>query len=180
MKRQGGRPVLDAMKKREILAVLTLGGSRRIAAKYVGCAVSTIQNAANRDPEFAEALERAESNLAVRCLTKIDKAADKEQYWRAAAWALERRYPREFASEQADKISAERMRHLLAQLAEIIVAEVPVARFRKNVLKRLASLTGAVSSPDQATGRGDSEEPEACQVNNGATETEVNQPPSNP
>ena len=60
MAKCGRRPVLDEIKRREILAILAVGGSRRVAAKYVGCAVSTIQNTADRDPQFAAQLHRME------------------------------------------------------------------------------------------------------------------------
>ena len=90
MAKLGRPPVLDEIKQREILAILSVGCSRRTAAKYVGCAPSTIQNTAERDEKFAEKLDRGENQAVVTHMTNINKAAKKAQYWRAAAWALER------------------------------------------------------------------------------------------
>jgi hypothetical protein len=122
--------VLDEIKKREILAILTVGCSRRTAARYVGCAADTIVNTAQRDPAFAEQLARAEHNAEIGYIKNIQKAAKKEQYWRAAAWALERRNPEDFALRSPEVITVE----------QIIVEEVPVARYRKNILRRLGAL----------------------------------------
>ena len=69
-----------------------------MAASYVDCAVSTIQNTADRDATFAEKLRQATYNTEVGLLKNIRNAAKKEQYWRAAAWALERRFPERYAA----------------------------------------------------------------------------------
>ena len=97
MAKRGRRPALDETKKQLIAAILAVGCSRRTAASYVGCAVSTIQNTANRDSEFAEQLRQAESHSEIAYLKRIRRATEKDQYWRAAAWVLERRNPRDFA-----------------------------------------------------------------------------------
>jgi hypothetical protein len=142
---KGSRPfALDEGKKREILAILSMGCSRRAAAKYVGCAPATIVNTARRDPEFAAQLQRAESKAEIGYMKNIQKAASKEQYWRAAAWALERKYPDQYALRSPDAISRDEVIALLTQLAGLITQEVPVARFRKGLLKRLQSLLAAV------------------------------------
>ena len=65
MSRRGRPPVLDEAKKREILAIVAVGCSRSTAAAYVGCATSTIQNTADRDPAFAEKLRQAAYNTEV-------------------------------------------------------------------------------------------------------------------
>jgi hypothetical protein len=141
----GTRPfALDQGKKREILAILSMGCSRRAAAKYVGCSPTTIANTAHRDPEFAAQVERAESKAEIGYMKNIQKAAGKEQYWRAAAWALERKYPDQYALRSPDAITRDEVVVLLTQLVDLIMQEVPVARFRKPLLKRLQSLLAAV------------------------------------
>ncbi|MGQ9576476.1 MAG: hypothetical protein ACUVUC_14280 [Thermoguttaceae bacterium] len=158
-------PVLDEFKKREILAILTMGCSRRTAARYVGCAPATIRNTADREPEFAEQLRRAESKAEISLMKNIQKAASKEQYWRAAAWALERKNPEEFAPRSPDVVTLQQITQLLAQLQQIILEEVPVARYRKKIIQRIGALTAEVararkphtvenenSMPDVATG----------------------------
>ena len=140
MARRGRRPVLDEIKRAEILAILSVGCSRRTAARYVGCAVSTIQNTADRDPTFAEALDRAEYQAEIAYLQNIQSAARKEQYWRAAAWALERKNPAEYARKSPDVLTLDQVKLLLADLAEIVVSRVPVPLYRKQILKRLDAL----------------------------------------
>jgi hypothetical protein len=144
MAARGRRPLLDEGKRREILAILAVGGSRRVAANYVGCAVSTIQGTAGRDAEFRRAIRRAEHQAEIGYLQNIQTAAKKEQHWRAAAWALERRNPNEYGRRKPDVLTPEQVTFLLAQLAEIVLREVPVASFRKRILKRLDTLYSAL------------------------------------
>jgi hypothetical protein len=135
------RPVLDDAKKGFILGVVSAGCSRRTAARFVGCAVSTIANTARRDAEFARKLREMEHGTEVTLMRRIKQAAEKEQYWRAAAWALERKNPHDYAPRRPDVITAEQMVHILREFAQIIVAEVPVAKYRKNIVKQLDQMT---------------------------------------
>lgn len=150
MGKTGRRPVLDEMKRREILAILSVGCSRRAAAWYVGCAVSTIQNTAERDAPFADALRHAESQHEITYLKNIQQAARLPQYWRAAAWVLERVFPQRYAPRGADVLGIGQITHLLGQLAEIVVQEVPVPRYRQNILKRLEALTRSLCRVPQS------------------------------
>jgi hypothetical protein len=153
MAKRGRRPVLDGYKRREILAILAVGCSRTTAAKYVGCAVSTIQNTADRDRDFAEQLRRNEHGSEIGYLENIRRAARNERYWRAAAWALERIDPEQYGRRGPDVITLDQIRRLLAQFAEIIVEEVPVAEYRKNILKRLDALTGDLRGASKKRGQ---------------------------
>ncbi len=92
-----GRRGLDETARRQIIRLVTLGSSRRMAARVVGCAASTITRTAARDPQFAAELARAEAKLETRMLHCIRKAAQTQCHWRAAAWLLERKNPQEFA-----------------------------------------------------------------------------------
>ena len=147
MAKCGRRPVLDEIKRREILAILSVGCSRRAAARYVGCATSTIQNTADRDPDFAEALGHAESQAELNSMKHIAAAAKKPQYWRAAAWVLERTRPQQYASRRPDTITREQVARLLVRFAQIVAEEVAVSRDRKNVIKRLDRLAAGLGCP---------------------------------
>lgn len=137
---QRGRPCsLDEIKRREILAILAVGGTRQVAAAYVGCSVRTIRNTAKRVPEFGEMLSQIEQSLEVSLLRNLREAAKEPRYWRAAAWALERLRPERYARRGPDVITLDQIRRLMAQLAEIISEEVPL-KYRKNVLKRLGAI----------------------------------------
>ena len=143
MAKRGRKRFLDGYKRREILAILGVGCSRATAAKYVGCSVVTIQNTADRDPQFAEQLRRKEHVSEIAYLENIQKAARTERYWRAAAWALERINPDKYGRRGADVITVDQIRALMAQFSEVVVEEVP-ARHRKNILKRLAAISDAL------------------------------------
>ncbi len=140
MAKTGRPPVLDEYKRREILAIVSVGCSRRTAARYVGCSVSTIQNTAERDAAFGQRLRRAEQSAEVGYMRNIQKAAAKEQYWRAAAWALERINPDDFAPRRPDALRVDEAARLLMELTEILVEEIPAARYRKAVLRRVEQL----------------------------------------
>ena len=58
-------PMLDESNRRTIIALITNGSSRRVAARYVGCAHTTITRTAARDPEFAAQLARAEHSAEI-------------------------------------------------------------------------------------------------------------------
>lgn len=149
---------LDDYRKREVLAILSVGCSRRTAARYVGCSPSTIQRTAQRDAAFADELRKAELKAQILFMKNIAAAARKEPYWRAAAWALERLNPEEFAPRKADLLTADQVRELLAEFAALIVEEVPAAKYRKNILRRLRTLgRNWNAEPDPGTHDGDDE-----------------------
>ena len=117
-----------------------MGCSRRTAARYVGCAPSTIANAAQRDELFAKELRAAGQAAEINYLRNIQNAAKKEQYWRAAAWALERCHPERYAARSADAITLDQVRQLLAELAQIICEELENPKHRQAILRRLGTL----------------------------------------
>lgn len=141
----GRPPLLDHVKKREILAILAMGCSRRTAACYVGCSPKTIQNTADRDPDFAAQLRRAEHASEIEYLQRIRNAAKKEQYWRAAAWALERINPEDFARRPPGFLTPDETAALLWQLVDILLAELPVGEYRKRVVKSLDRLLARIA-----------------------------------
>ena len=102
--------------------------------------LSTIQRTAERDPKFAEKLREAKGNAELGLVKNIRNAAKKEQYWRAAAWALERGFPEKYARRGPDVITAEQLAQLLAQFADMIIQQVPVDDYRKNIVKGVEAL----------------------------------------
>jgi hypothetical protein len=134
----GRKPVLDEGKRREIVAILSVGGSQTTAARYVGCAVSTIQRTAERDVKFAQQFREAICNNEINLLRYIRNAAKKEQYWRAAAWALERGFPEKYARRGPDVITIDQIALMLAQIADL-TQEMPEA-CRKDIIKRMEAL----------------------------------------
>jgi hypothetical protein len=137
MKKPG---VLDDGKQREILAIISMGCSLAAAAEYVGCAVSTIQRTADRDPLFAESLGRARNNTELDLVRNIRNAAKNEKYWRAAAWALERFFPQKYQSRRPDVLTPEQVAQFIREFARMIVQQLPVERYRKNIIRSVESL----------------------------------------
>ncbi len=138
--KRGRPPVLNKTKRLQITAILSVGCSQSVAAQFVGCAASTIQRTADRDPKFAEELNQAKCNAELALVKNIRNAAKKEQYWRAAAWALERGFPEKYARRGPDVITATDLARALAQFAEMIVQQVPVDKYRKNIVKGVENL----------------------------------------
>jgi hypothetical protein len=140
MAQRGRPPVLDDAKKGVIVALLTVGCSLRVTARYVGCGRETIRRTTARDEEFAAKIRDARCKAEVGLLRNIRDAAKKEQYWRAAAWMLERGYPDRYARRGPEVITVDQIAALLAHFCQIIVDEVPVAKYRQNILRRLDDL----------------------------------------
>lgn len=127
--------VLDDKKRSQIIALLANGSSRRMAARYVGCAPSTITRTAARDADFARQLANAEQNAEVDALRAIRAAAKKDRYWRAAAWLLERRNPDDFAHRPANVVTGDQITQMFTQLVELLREEVPEANCDRAIEK---------------------------------------------
>lgn len=155
MRKVGRPPVLDEKKQLQIVAILSVGCSQAVAAQFVGCAPSTIQNTAERNSKFAKELSKAKSNAELALVKNIRNAANKEQYWRAAAWALERGFPEKYARRGPDVITVEQIGILLTRFAEIIIEEVPEGS-RAIILKRLNTLARALGIVLKREGTDDS------------------------
>jgi len=127
---RGGRPEsLDDAKRRKIIALLANGSSRRVAARVVGCAHSTITRTAQRDPEFAAELDAAEHSVEIESLRNIRRAAAKGRYWRAAAWLVERKNARDFAPRPALAINEEQIAQVLLAILNPWIEKLPDATF---------------------------------------------------
>lgn len=87
-----------------MLLAIELGATYELAAAYAGISGDTLDRWRKQKADFAEYLARAEGKAAVKWLAKSEKAAGEED-WRAAAWKLERRYPR------ADGRAVQEQRH---------------------------------------------------------------------
>jgi hypothetical protein len=136
MTKNGRRLIFDEATQEEIAAIIGRGGSLTAAARQIGCSRSTIRRAAERDAAFAKRLARAKSRAEMGLIDNVNKAAQKEQYWRAAAWALERFFPESYAARSGDALTVEQLDLLLGKFAEIVVEEVP-ERYRTKILKKM-------------------------------------------
>ena len=143
----GRPPALDDAKRKIIIAMLANGSSRRVAARYVGCAPSTVTRTAMRDPEFAAELARAEQNAEIEALHLLRNAAKKDRYWRAAAWLLERRNPDDFAPRKPNVLTDGQVRQMLATMTAIALHDLPEEKYEE-IMRRLDEQAHPFPGPD--------------------------------
>ena len=134
-RRPNGKPVLDDLKKRLIINMVTEGSSQRSAAGAVGCAPSTITRTAQRDRRFGLDLLQAHELLKMRALRTMNRVADQDKHWRAAAWLLERLEPDRFALRKPFQFTLDQMKDMFKQVCKAFSQGVPsenrVAAFRR-------------------------------------------------
>ena len=92
------------------------------------------------DHDFATEISKAKEQSEVYFAGRIKKAAGKDQYWRAAAWILERRHPHRYGSRSANTFTAEQVKSLISRIAELIVSEVSDPQERKRIREKIQSL----------------------------------------
>ncbi len=80
---------------KKLTTAIRLGSTFRLACMYAGITEETFSQWRQKYPEFSEAIKEAEGAGATTWLAAIEKAAQ-EGNWQAAAWKLERKYPREY------------------------------------------------------------------------------------
>lgn len=112
-----GRPsVFTPQAVKRVTDALRLGATYRMAAQYGGVSYDAVNDwmnkgkiaakyAENGDPipqdleayyQFHQELQKAEAEAVLGWLAKIEKEAN-EGNWQAAAWKLERRYPKDYS-----------------------------------------------------------------------------------
>ncbi len=129
--------VLTTKQKSEVIAILSVGCPRKTAARYVGCSPAIITRTAEKDPDFAEQLQRAQEHAEIASMKNIHNAAKQERYWKASAWILERKNPEAFRLQNPDLLSLEQVKLLVTHLSSIVVNEVKSPAQRKKILDEL-------------------------------------------
>jgi hypothetical protein len=128
---------LTAQERSGVLAVLSVGCSRCTAARYIQCSPYILHREIAEHPKFAAQVAKAEEEAEVFYLTRIRSAAKKDQYWRAAAWVLERRCPKRYAAQKPEALTAEHVQQFLAHCIQIIAEELPNEEQRQRLIDRL-------------------------------------------
>ena len=122
------RGLLDAGKRREIVAILSLGCSRATAAQYVGCHAATITRTAKRDP----GVRPASSASRVSCSKSQTSGETSIRPPRMhviggprLGLALERKFPDPLGTAtHARPFRLEQVSHALQQFAQLVIEEV--------------------------------------------------------
>jgi IS30 family transposase len=140
--RKAGRPrALDKIKRHEICALVSMGSSLEGAARYVGCAPSTIRREAARNPGFNDALRRSSFSAEIVPLQAMRGFAKK--HWPAAAWLLERIDPQRFGKQNVRYLKPEDISHFLQIVGDLIKDEVRDPDATQRVLGKLAEVSKA-------------------------------------
>ena len=133
---------IDATAKREVIAMVSVGCSLQVAAKYIGVDRSTLWRETKRDEVFRSSIEKAQARNQVTILDKI-RSATTEQ-WRAGAWLLERLNPADFRLRNDDVVPKILVQQLLTEFAKIVAEEIPFAKHRKRIIQQIERLSGIV------------------------------------
>lgn len=141
--------LLTAKQQSDVVAVLMAGADLPSAADYVRCPLQEIYDTAAAKPAFQTRLDQAAPNFELAQLGNITKAALREQYWRAAAWLLERKFPSRYAKSDPKALAPGKVRALIDAMAVAVLAEVPDAEQRTNILNRLKDLLAKVEASEQ-------------------------------
>ena len=131
------RQRLTPKEQSEILAILSVGCSRSAAARCVRCSPYMLRREMLENSPFAEQVAKAEEGVELFYLSRIRSASLKEQYWRAAAWALERRLPERYGAKKAESLTAEHVQNFMTSCMQIIADELPDNEQRTKILNRL-------------------------------------------
>jgi hypothetical protein len=132
--------LLDARQRSEVCAVVTAGGSQRVAAWYVGCSPAAIRRAALCDPTFAHELQAARARHQILHLRQLSDALRAKPDWRGLAWVLERCHTEEFGVRKAGALSSEKLSEVVEELAAIVLEEVADEEARYRMLARIEEL----------------------------------------
>ena len=138
--------VLDADKKQNVLAILSVGGTRLMAAGYVGCHPRTIYNEARRDKKFAEQIGRHEVSPELAFLNTIFRAGTDGHQWRAAKWALERMYPTRYGARNPRMVSPEEVRSLMNDVVSTFAKNVKGASARRRIHTAVVEMEAHVTT----------------------------------
>jgi hypothetical protein len=129
-----GRPrALDETKCREVCALISAGCGIIGAARYVGCAASTIRREARRNRDFNEKLRRAHLAAELAPLNALRQAA--QRYWRAAAWLLERADAQRYGKQDVRFVKPDQLEEFTDALSQIIGREVHDAETSRRILQ---------------------------------------------
>ncbi|HTQ40327.1 MAG TPA: hypothetical protein VMJ32_14980 [Pirellulales bacterium] len=136
------QPTLDEAKRKAICAILSVGGTRRMAARFVGCAERTIRNTAARDPAFRRALKQTDVSPEITFLKTLFNAASDAKHWQAAKWALQHIYPERYA-RRPQTFTIDQTKELLSQMIQSIDKAIPDEKTRAAIRRKIRILAGA-------------------------------------
>lgn len=138
--------------KQKIIAALACGNTRSDSYAYAGVSEHTFRKWLAQEKGFDEECRQAEATSKVAAVTRIAAAAAAGS-WQAAAWFLERRYPREWG--RVEKLDTQFRNMSREQLREFVTDQLGHADGSGAGADRPPALLGAIS----ANGHDPDEEP---------------------
>jgi hypothetical protein len=125
----------------EICGILAMGGTRAVAAQYIGCSLGLLLETEQSDRRFARDLRQAEGRGEMLQLKNIVDVARDRQDWRASAWVLERRYPERYLRRTQERAALKRLRQLFDAVVESILAEIEDGPLRQRIVARIGEVS---------------------------------------
>jgi hypothetical protein len=84
-----------------------------MAARFAGCRLADLLAEIRRDADFKQQVQQQELRPEIQVLRSMLDAGRDPKQWRAAAWVLERFYPRRYAARKGDALSSAALRAAL-------------------------------------------------------------------
>ncbi len=126
----GGRPSkLTFEVEKRLVEAVRAGNSREAAAKAAGISEATFYSWLSRGRkakrgrflEFLEAIKKAEGEAEQKAVGRIVEAGQK--HWQAAAWWLERKYPKRWARTDRHEVTGKDGGKLSIELMRTIIKD---------------------------------------------------------
>ena len=127
---------MNDARKRTFLGLLTMGCSRKSAARSIGATADELRQALATDEKFASEVERAETALEQYCLQRMRESANTDTGWRAAAWLLERRLPERYGKAKPEQITQEAVTKYMQQVFLILEEEITDQELKQRIYNR--------------------------------------------
>ena len=104
------------------IKLIEAGATISDATLHSGMSREVVYKRKDRDPEFANQLEKAIVSPKLRAIATLQKSMS--EHWQVAAWWLERKYPEEFALKDRDKSTTDEIPRRMAERAHKILEEI--------------------------------------------------------
>lgn len=133
------RKILNNFNKSKVLAIVSHGGTRNMAANYVGCHPRTIFNESVADPKFASDLRHAEVTTEYLMLKSVTDAG-RQGTVHAAKWVLERLYPDSYRPRKPDTFPYLAVKQFVESLIARLADQAPSEEERRRILETGSAL----------------------------------------
>lgn len=142
-KQRHGRPrAINDEAAKKILDALRIGCTRDDAAASAGICARTLRNEIARNSVFAAAVGLAQAIGKQRLVARVNRSSRDD--WKAAAWLLERRWPKEWGKRSPDAVTPEQMASAIGRVVAMILEVVP-QRYHNRVAAQVNQLTGKIA-----------------------------------